>query len=195
MHLYPPFLASYYKSLPGILLYCWWECKLIQPLWRTVWTFLKKSKNRTIMLCLVAQSRPTLCDPIDCSQPGSSIHGENAPCIPLIWVENTQPTSVFSRQEYWNRLPCLPPGDLPNPGIELRSPTLQMDSLLSEPPRKPRILEWVAYPFSRGSSQPQNWTGISCIAREFFTNWAIRETQNYHITQQLHYGAYTQRKP
>ena len=32
----------------------------------------------------------------------------------------------------------------------------------------PRILEWVAYPFSRGSSQPKNWTGISCIAGRLF---------------------------
>ena len=39
----------------------------------------------------------------------------------------------------------------------------------------PRILEWVAYPFSSRSSQPRNWTGISCIAGGFFTNWAIRE--------------------
>ena len=39
----------------------------------------------------------------------------------------------------------------------------------------PIILEWVAYPFSRGSSQLQNWTGVSCIAGGFFTNWAIRE--------------------
>ena len=38
-----------------------------------------------------------------------------------------------------------------------------------------RILEWVAFPFSRGSSQPRNWTGVSCIAGWFFTNWAIRE--------------------
>ena len=43
----------------------------------------------------------------------------------------------FSRQEYWSGLPCPPPGDLPNPGIEPRSPTLQADSLLSEPPGKP----------------------------------------------------------
>ena len=35
----------------------------------------------------------------------------------------------------------------------------------------PRILEWVAYPFSSGSSQPRNWTGVSCIAGGFFTNW------------------------
>ena len=36
----------------------------------------------------------------------------------------------FSRQEYWSGLPCLPPGDLSKPGIEPRSPTLQVDSLL-----------------------------------------------------------------
>ena len=36
----------------------------------------------------------------------------------------------------------------------------------------PRILEWVAYPFSRGSSQHKNWTGVSCIAGGFFTSWA-----------------------
>ena len=44
----------------------------------------------------------------------------------------------FSRQEYWSGLPSSPPGDLPNPGIEPRSPTLQVDSLLSEPPGKPK---------------------------------------------------------
>ena len=38
-----------------------------------------------------------------------------------------------------------------------------------------RILEWVAYPFSRGFSWPRNGTGVSCIAGRFFTNWAIRE--------------------
>ena len=37
----------------------------------------------------------------------------------------------------------------------------------------PRILEWVAYPFSRGSSWPRNWTRVSCIAGEFLTNWAM----------------------
>ena len=37
-----------------------------------------------------------------------------------------------------------------------------------------RILEWVAYPFSRASSQPRNQTRVSCIAGRFFTNWAIK---------------------
>ena len=70
-----------------------------------------------------------------------------------------------------------PSRDLPNPGITPRSPTLQADSLPSEPPGKLRILEWVAYPFSRGSSWPRNWTSVSCIAGRFFRNWTIREAQ------------------
>ena len=41
--------------------------------------------------------------------------------------------------------------------------------------RSPIILEWVACPFSRGLSQPRNWSGVSCIAGRFFTNWAIQE--------------------
>ena len=59
-----------------------------------------------------------LCDPMDCSLPGSSIHG------------------IF-QQEYWSGLPCPPPGDLSNPGIEPRSPVLQADALASKPPGKP----------------------------------------------------------
>ena len=41
----------------------------------------------------------------------------------------------------------------------------------------PRILEYVAYPFSSKSSQPSHRTRISCIAGRFFTNWVMRETQ------------------
>ena len=65
-----------------------------------------------IMVCevLVAQLCPTLCDPMDCSPPGSSIHG-----------------------------------------------ILQA-----------RILEWVAIPFSRGSSQPKDLTQVSCISGRYF---------------------------
>ena len=40
-----------------------------------------------------------------------------------------------------------------------------------------RILEWVAIPFSRGSSCPRDWTQVSCIAGGFFTVWATREAQ------------------
>ena len=87
-----------------------------------------KSESEVTQLC------PTLCDPISMG---------------------------FSRQEYWSGLPFSSPEYLPNTGIEPKSPTLQADSLLSESPRaqshsdmfrilRARILEWVAFPFSRG---------------------------------------------
>ena len=55
------------------------------------------------------------------------------------WTVAHQPplSMEFSRQEYWSRLPFPSPGDLPDPEIELGSPALQADSLLSEPPGKP----------------------------------------------------------
>ena len=61
---------------------------------------------------------------------------------PTLQLYGQQPTRLlcpwgFSRQ-YWSRLPCPPLGDLPNPGIEPRSPALHTDSLPSEPPGKPR---------------------------------------------------------
>ena len=46
-----------------------------------------------------------------------------------------------------------------------------------------RILEWVAMPSSRGSSQLRDWTQVSCVAGEFFTIWATREahTDSYTV--------------
>ena len=66
----------------------------------------------------------------------------------------------FSRQEYWSRLPCPSPGDLPNPGIEPRSPTLQVDSLPSKPPGKPDIYYWELQKNQLGSYLIA--IGISC---------------------------------
>ena len=77
----------------------------------------------SVCVCvLVAQSCPTLCNPMDCGPPGSSVHG-----------------------------------------------TLQA-----------RILEWVAIPFSRGSSRPRHRTQVSCTAGRFFAIWATRETCSYN---------------
>ena len=70
----------------------------------------------------VAQSCPTLCDPEDCSPPGSSVHG-------------------ILQQEHWGGLIFPSPGDLPDPGIYPGSPTLQADSLPPEPPLTGRIRE------------------------------------------------------
>ena len=55
-------------------------------------------------------------------------------------------------------------------------------------PLQAKILEWVAYPFSRGSSRPRDRTGVCCIAGRFFTNWAIREaliSDNLSLNDQL----------
>ena len=79
------------------------------------WDF--SGKNAAAVLCLVAQSCPTL-----------RSHGLQPARFLCPWG--------FSRQEYWSGLPFPPPGDFPNPGIQPRSPTLQADSLLSEPPGK-----------------------------------------------------------
>ena len=55
------------------------------------------------------------------------------------WTEARQArlSMGLPRQEYWSGLPFPSPGDLPDPGIEPGSPTLQVDSLLTEPPEKP----------------------------------------------------------
>ena len=82
----------------------------------------------------VTQSCPTFCNLMD-----HIVHG-------------------ISRPEYWSGQPVSSPGGLPNPGMEPRSPALQADSLPAEPQGSPRILEWVAYSFSRGSSRPRNRT-------------------------------------
>ena len=185
---------------------------------------------------------------MDCSLPGSSVHGIFQARI-LEWVAISFSKTLFPgflRPEYWSGYPFPSPGDISNPRIEPRSPTLQADSLPAEPqgkskdtgvgslsllqgifptqksdqgllhcrwilyqvsyqgsPKVPwsevkwseshsvasnplwphgllqaRILEWVAFPFSRGSSQPRDWTQASRIAGRFFTSWAIREAQS-----------------
>ena len=68
------------------------------------------------MEILVAKSCPTLWDPMDCSLPDSS--------------DDVILQAIL--QEYWSGLPFPSPGDLPNPGMEPRSPALQADTLLSE---------------------------------------------------------------
>ena len=57
--------------------------------------------------------------------------------VQLFMTPSTIQSMEFSRPEYWSEEPFPSPGDLPNPGIEPRSSTLQADSLLAEPQRKP----------------------------------------------------------
>ena len=72
-----------------------------------------------------------------------------------LWTIARQPplSMGFSSQEYWSGLPWPSPGDLPDSGVKSRSPALQVDSLQLNHLGSPRILEWVAMPFPRGSSR------------------------------------------
>ena len=112
---------------------------------------------------LVAQSCLTLCNLMDCSPPGSSVHG-NSPgkntgvgCYALL-------QGIFSTQGL-------------NPGL------LHCRRILCGLSHQgsPRILEWVAYPLPGRSSQPRDRTGDSCIAGKFFTSWATREAHILYI--------------
>ena len=84
-----------------------------------IWRVFTSEEMKVVCVVLVAKSCQTLCDPMDGSPPGSSVHG------------------IFQA----------------------------------------RILEWVAIPFSRGSSQARDWDCVSCTAGWFFTIWATREAQ------------------
>ena len=93
----------------------------------------------------------------------------------------------FSRPEYWSAQPYPSPGDLPNPGIEARSPTLQAESLSAEPPGKPKNTGVGSLSLLQGSSWPRNWTGVSCPVGRFFTNWAIREAHIHVIRDNFNF--------
>ena len=109
-------------------------------------------------VCLVTQSCLTLCDSMDCSPPGSSVHGGSPGkntglgcCALLQGIFPTQGSTpglphrrqivyvwaTREAQEYWMGWSIHSPGDLPNPGIEPGSPALQVDSLPAQLPGKP----------------------------------------------------------
>ena len=106
----------------------------------------------------VAQSCLTLCDPTE-----YTVHGILQAGI-LEWVD---------------RLSLLQ-GTIPTQGSSPGLPHCRWTLYRLSHKGSPRILEWVVYPFSSRSSQPRNWTGVSCIAGRFFTSWATREA---HVHQ------------
>ena len=75
------------------------------------------------------------------------------------------PSMGFSRQEYWSGLPFPSPGDLPDPGVEPRSPALQADALTSEPPGR-----------STGYNSPIYYSAFCCIAQLVKNLPAMQET-------------------
>ena len=100
--------CCYYGNLlppGGNVRACACACVCYSHIWlfATLWTVCV-----CVCVCLL-QSHLTLCNPLDCSPPSSSVHG-------------------ISKQAYWSRLPCSPPRDVPNPGIK---PVSHMSSALA----------------------------------------------------------------
>ena len=116
--LYPSrqWASSCFHVLLSIVLQWTWGCMLKKKQLLSYGSYLCNTGQclEYSECVLLTQFCPTLCDPMDCSPPGSSVHG-----------------------------------------------ILQAT-----------ILEWVAIPFSRGSSQSRDWTQISCVAGSLFTIWA-----------------------
>ena len=108
----------------------------------------------------VAQSCPTLHDPMDCSPPGSSIH-EIFQARVLEWG-----AIAFSGWIAQSCLTLCDPMDCSPAGSSVHG-ILQA-----------RILTWVAISFSRGSSWPRDQIQVSCFAGGLLTDWATREAQN-----------------
>ena len=79
--------------------------------------------------------------------------------IPQTIAHQALLSTGFSRQESWSGWPCPPPGDLPKPGIEPRSSSLQADSLPSEPPGK-----------SGGINLLEDGFKSTCYLVDFYTN-------------------------
>ena len=188
---------------------------------------------KSLQLCL------TLCDPIDCSPPGSLVPGilqartpewgaisfsnawkskvkvkslSHVQLFATPWTTAYQapPSMGFSRQEYWSGVPLpslVPSWNLNNSRCVFSflfilyyldpehavcctwslscvqffaTPrTAACQTPLSMGILQARILEWVAIPSSRVSSQPRGQTQVSHIAGRFFTVWATREAQGY----------------
>ena len=93
---------------------------------------------KSIVLCVVAQPCPTLYDPMDCSPPGFSVRGDSP--------------------GKYTGMGChaLLQGIFPTQGLDPGLPHCRQSLYRLNHQGSPRILEWVAYPFSRGSSRPRN---------------------------------------
>ena len=113
-----------------------------------------------IQLC-VCSSCLALSIPKDCSPPGSSVHGDSPGKNPGIGCH------------------ILLQGIFPTQGLNLGLTHYRWILYHLSHQGSPRILEWVAKPFSRGISWPRKWTGVSFIAGGFFTSWDTKEAPTF----------------
>ena len=117
--------------------------------------------------CWVAPFHLTLFDTMECCLPGSSVHGD--------------PAGDNTRVDCHALLQGIFPTHGSNPGL---LHCRHIFYLLSQQ-GSPRILEWVAYHFSRGSSWPRNQTRIFFIAGTFFTSWGTREARMQSMSWEM----------
>ena len=96
-------------------------------------------------------------------------------CVWFFLTPWTAESLEFSRPEYWSGSLSLLQEIFPTQGLNPGLPHCKETLYQLSHKGSPRILDCVAYPFSRWSSRPRNWTGVACIAGWFFTNWAMRE--------------------
>ena len=163
-HLCPPHILEVSTGvghIQGVGLDRVWSLEGGQESWGQVRILLTTASRSNADLCLHStavaakslQSCPTLCDPMDCSPPSSSVHGILQGRI-LEWVTMPSSRGSFPTQgsnpglphrmqifhhlshqgspEHWSESPIPSPGDLPDQGIKLGSPPLQADSLPAE---------------------------------------------------------------
>ena len=157
-------MAQMIKNLPAMWDTCvrslGWEDPLeiffLCVLWEylKIYSFIKLQVYNTVLLAMILGYINMLCIGVpELTHPKTmwgDIHVSSLDCDHFIKYKHVTvltPWTVaprllcpwgFSRQEYWSGLPCSPPGNLPNPGIESRSPALQADSLPWKPPWKPK---------------------------------------------------------
>ena len=136
-----------------------------------------------VCVCVCAQFYLTLCNPRDCSPPGFSVYGIFQARI-LEWVAissfrgssnpGIEPASLATPALAGVLFTTAPPG---KPVVQVKATVAQSCPALCDPMDctvhgllQARILEWVAGPFSRGSSQPRDQTQVSHTAGRFFTS-------------------------
>ena len=103
----------------------------------------------------------------------------------LCWILGTHGLSQWNFPGQNTGVDCLSLllGIFPTKGLNPGLPHYRWILYQLSHKRSPRILKWVAYPFSRGSSWPRNQNRVSCIAGGFFTNWAIRNIVLFLVTK------------
>ena len=137
----------------------------------------------SLCMCLITQSCSTLCDPMECNLPGTSVHGDSSGkntrmgCHALLQgifpIQGSNPGIPYCRWIIYH----LSYQGSPNKHYEVEVKVTQSCSTLCDPKDytvhgilQARILEWIAFTFSRASSQPRNRTQVSRMAGRFFTS-------------------------